>query len=46
LARKIIQLLQEDVNAQPDFGTVSTKANPNHELNFEKVNTKLIKKRS
>jgi hypothetical protein len=40
-ARKIIHILQ-DVNAQPDLGTVNTKeANSNHDLNFEKVNTKL-----
>jgi hypothetical protein len=44
-ARKIIQILQ-DVNAQPDLGTVSTKeANSNHDLNFEKVNTKLRRKK-
>ena len=45
LSRKITQLLQEDVNAQPDFGTVSTKANSNHVLNFEKINTKLRRKK-
>ena len=45
-ARKTIQILQEDVNAKPDFGTVSTKeANSNHDLNFETVNNKIrIKK--
>jgi len=36
----------QDVNAQPDLGTVSTKeANSNHNLNFEKVNTKLRRKK-
>jgi len=37
LARKINQILQEDVNAQPDLGTVSTKeANSNHDLILKK----------
>jgi hypothetical protein len=45
-ARKIIQILQEVVNAKPDLGTVSTKeANSNHYLNFETVNTKLRRKK-
>jgi len=33
------------VNAQPNFGTVSIKANSNHDLNFEKMNTKLRRKK-
>jgi hypothetical protein len=34
------------VNAQPELGTVSTKeANSNHDLNFEKVNTELRRKK-
>jgi hypothetical protein len=38
--------LQEDVNAQPDLGATSTtEANSNHDLNFEKVNTKLRRKK-
>jgi hypothetical protein len=38
--------LQEDVNAQPDLGTAgTTEANSNHDLNFEKVNTKLRRKK-
>jgi hypothetical protein len=46
-ARKIIQILQEDVNAQADLGTVSTKeANSNHDLNFETVNIKLRRNKS
>ena len=45
-ARKIIQILQEAVNAKPDLGTVSTKeANSDHGLNFETVNTKLRRKK-
>jgi len=45
-ARKIIQILQEVVNAKPDLDTVSTnEANSNHELNFETVNTKLRRKK-
>lgn len=45
-ARKIIQWLQEDVNAKPDLGTVSTKeANLNHDLNFETLNTKIRRKK-
>jgi len=45
-ARKIIQILQEDVNAHPDLRTVSTKeGNSNHDLNFETVNTELRKRR-
>jgi len=44
-ARKIIQILQEDVNAKPDLDTVSTDvANTNHDFNFETVNTKLRRK--
>jgi len=37
--------LQEDVNAQPDLGTSTTEANSNHDLNSEKVNTKLRRKK-
>jgi len=45
-ARKIIQILQEGVNAKSNLGTVSTKeANSNHDLNFETVNTKLRRKK-
>ena len=45
-ARKIIQILQEGVNAKPDLGTVSTKeANSNHDLNFETVKSKLRRKK-
>jgi hypothetical protein len=45
-ARKIIQILQEVVNAKPDLGTVSTKeANSNHDLNFETMNNKLRRKK-
>jgi lysophospholipase L1-like esterase len=45
-ARKIIQILQKDVNAHPDHRTVSTKeGNSNHDLNFETVNIKLRKKK-
>ena len=41
-ARKTIQILQEDVNAKPDTGTVSIKeANSNHDLDFETVNNKI-----
>ena len=45
-ARKIIQILQEDVNAKSDLGKVSTKeANSNHDLNFETMNTKIRRKK-
>jgi len=45
-ARKIIQILHEDVNAHPDLGTGSTKeANSNQDLNFETANTKLRRKK-
>jgi hypothetical protein len=40
--KKIIQLLQEDVNANNDIGAESTReTNLIHYLNFERVNTKL-----
>jgi hypothetical protein len=40
-AKKIIQMLQEDMNATPNQNAVSTgKANPSHDLNFETVNPK------
>jgi len=45
-ARKIIQILQEDVNAQSDLRTVSTKeANSNHDFNFETVKIYLRRKK-
>jgi hypothetical protein len=45
-ARKIIWILQEDVNAKPDLGTLSTtEANSHHNLNFETMNTKIRRKK-
>ena len=45
-ARKIIRILHEDVHAQPDLGTDSTReANSSHDLNFEKMITKLRRKK-
>jgi hypothetical protein len=45
-AKKIIQMLQEDMNATPDHDAVSTgKANLSRDLNFETVNAKPRRKK-
>ena len=41
-ARKLIQILQEDVNGKPDVAKICIKeANSNHDLNFETAKIKL-----